>query len=94
MAGTLTWPIPPPKMTRRPEAVLREKIEKVLDEIRLVLQADGGDVELLNVTEDGIVQVRLQGACDTCSGSIMTLKQGVERWVMEQVPEVRKVIAL
>jgi Fe-S cluster biogenesis protein NfuA len=73
---------------------MRDKIEKVLEEIRPMLRADGGDIELINVSEDGVVQVHLQGLCDTCSSSIMTLRQGVARLVMEQVPEVRDVVTV
>ncbi len=76
------------------EGTVREKVEEVLREIRPLLQADGGDVELINVTEDGTVRVHLRGVCSTCPGSMMTLRQGVERLVKEQVPEVREVIAV
>jgi Fe-S cluster biogenesis protein NfuA len=73
---------------------MRVKIEKVLDEIRPMLQSDGGDIEFIRATEDGIVQVRLHGACGDCSNSMMTLKRGIERIVIEQVPEVREVVIL
>ena len=71
-----------------------DKVVTVLDEIRPMFQADGGDIELIQVTADGIVHIRFEGTCGTCSGSIMTLKQGVERLVMEQVPEVREVVVV
>ena len=70
-----------------------EKVVLVIDEIRSIIQSDGGDIELIDVSEDGIVQVHLHGACANCPGSMMTLKQGVEQMVREQVPEVREVIA-
>ena len=67
---------------------MMEKVKAVLDKIRPMLQADGGDVELINV-EDGVVKVRLQGACAGCPMSQMTLKQGIERLVKQEIPEVR-----
>jgi Fe-S cluster biogenesis protein NfuA len=78
----------------RKRFLMRERIEKVLDEIRAILKVDGIDIELIQITEDGVVQVHLRGACATCTDSIMTLKQGIERFVMEQIPEVRKVITV
>ena len=68
---------------------MREKVEKVIDQIRPSLQADGGDIELIDVTADGIVKVRLQGACRGCPGAAMTLKNGVERTLKLNVPEVK-----
>ncbi len=65
-----------------------------MDEIRVILQADGVGVQLIQVTDDGIVQVRLQNACATCTHTMMTLKRGIERLVMEQIPEVQKVIVV
>ena len=58
--------------------MLKERVKEVLDKIRPALQADGGDVELIDVTEDGTVKVRLKGACAGCPMSQMTLKQGIE----------------
>lgn len=75
------------------EKEMREKVEAALAKIRPTLQADGGDVELVDVT-DGVVKVRLTGACGTCPMSTMTLKAGVERIVKEEVPEVKEVQAL
>jgi Fe-S cluster biogenesis protein NfuA len=72
---------------------MKEKVEKALAKIRPMLQADGGDVELVDVT-DGIVKVRLQGACAGCPGAQMTLQAGVERQVKQAVPEVKKVVAV
>jgi len=69
---------------------MREKVEEVLKKIRPNLQADGGDVELVDVT-DGVVKVRLTGACGTCPMSTMTLKMGVERILKEQIPEIKRV---
>nr|WP_156920644.1 NifU family protein [Thermicanus aegyptius] len=70
---------------------VREKVEEVLDKLRPFIQSDGGDVELLDV-EDGIVKLRLLGACGSCPSSTITLKAGIERALMEKVPEVVEVI--
>lgn len=72
---------------------MREKVEAALDAIRPALQRDGGGVELVDVT-DGTVKVRLTGACGGCPMATMTLKQGVERVIKEQVPEVVEVVAV
>jgi len=69
---------------------MKEKVQKVIDKIRPALQADGGDVELVDV-ENGIVKVRLQGACAGCPMSQMTLKQGIERILKQEVPEIQAV---
>lgn len=71
---------------------MREKIEQAIKHIRPVLQADGGDIELLDVNEKGEVLVRMTGACAGCPMSQMTLTEGVERTIMEMVPEVKRVI--
>ncbi|MDD5635095.1 MAG: NifU family protein [Atribacterota bacterium] len=70
---------------------MREKIEKALEKIRPSLQADGGDVELVDVTDDGIVKVRLTGACRGCPMSQMTLKMGIEKALKDSIPEVKEV---
>jgi Fe-S cluster biogenesis protein NfuA len=70
---------------------MREQVEQALDKIRPALQRDGGDIELVEVEENGIVKVRLTGACGGCPMSQMTLKQGVERIVKQLVPEVKAV---
>lgn len=72
---------------------MREKVEAALAQIRPALQADGGDVELLDVN-DGTVKVKLTGHCAGCPMAAMTLKMGVERVVKERVPEVKEVIAI
>jgi Fe-S cluster biogenesis protein NfuA len=77
------------------ECVLRDKVVQVLDSIRGSLQADGGDVELVEVLEnEGIVKVKLVGACHGCPMAQMTLQMGIERMVRQQVPEVKRVIAV
>jgi Fe-S cluster biogenesis protein NfuA len=73
---------------------MREKVEVVLGKIRPALQADGGDIELVDVTDDGIVLVRLQGSCAGCPMSQMTLKNYVEEKIKEEVPEVKSVQAV
>ena len=70
---------------------MREEVQKVLDKIRVGLQRDGGDVELVDV-EDGVVKVRLQGACAGCPMSQMTLKMGIERALKQAIPEVKEVV--
>ncbi len=73
---------------------MRERIEEVIKKIRPYLQADGGDIELVSVDEEGHVEVRLKGACGSCPMAQMTLKQGVERAIREQIPEVKEVVAV
>jgi Fe-S cluster biogenesis protein NfuA len=72
---------------------VKEKVEATLAKIRPALQADGGDVELVGV-EDGVVRVSLRGACAGCPMSTMTLKQGIERILKEEIPEVKEVVAV
>ncbi len=70
---------------------MKERVQAAIEKIRPMLKADGGDVELIDVSEDGIVQVRLQGACAGCPMSQMTLKNGIERVIKQEVPEVTSV---
>ena len=72
---------------------MREKIEAVLSRVRPALQADGGDVELVDVS-DGVVKVKLTGACDGCAMATLTLRMGIERVLKEQIPEVKEVVAV
>jgi len=76
------------------ENVLFEKVEKALETIRPYLKADGGDVELVNVSTEGIVEVKLTGACVDCPMSQMTLRAGVERALIKEVPGIRRVEAV
>ena len=69
---------------------MKEKVQKAINKIRPMLQADGGDVELVEV-QDGVVKVRLQGACAGCPMSQMTLKNGIEKVLKEAIPEVKSV---
>lgn len=73
---------------------MREKVEAVLNKIRPALQADGGDIELVDVTKEGVVKVRLVGACVGCPMSTMTLSLGIERTLKERVPGVKRVEAV
>ena len=72
---------------------MKESVQAVINKIRPMLQADGGDVELVSVAE-GVVKVRLQGACKGCPMSQMTLKNGIEKYVKQEVPEVDRVEAV
>lgn len=72
---------------------MKGKVQKAIDRIRPNLQADGGDVQLIDVTDDGIVKVKLLGACHGCPMAQMTLKNGIERFLKKEIPEVREVIS-
>ena len=71
--------------------MLKEKVESTLEKIRPSLQADGGDVELVDINEDGVVKVKLQGACASCPMSTMTLKMGIEKILKQNIPEIERV---
>jgi Fe-S cluster biogenesis protein NfuA len=73
---------------------MKERVEAALKKVRPALQADGGDVELVEVNDDGVVSVRLTGACGSCPMSTMTLKMGVERAIRQEVPEIKKLVAV
>lgn len=70
---------------------MRDSVIKCIDEIRPILQADGGDLEFVDLSDDGVVKVRLRGACAHCSGALMTLKNGVEARLKAVVPGVLRV---
>ncbi len=73
----------------------KEKVQAVIEEIRPMLQADGGDIELVDVEpEDGVVKVRLKGACGGCPMAQMTLQMGVQRRLQKEIPEVKEVVAV
>ena len=74
--------------------VSKEQVQTVLDKVRPSLQADGGDCELVQVREDGVVEVRLQGACGSCPMATLTLKAGIERVLKEELPEIKEVISV
>jgi len=73
---------------------MKEKVQKAIDLIRPSLQADGGDVELVDVSVDGIVKVKLTGACHGCPMSQMTLKMGIEKIIKEKVPDIKEVVSV
>ena len=73
---------------------MRDKVEEILNKVRPALVRDGGNVELVEVEEDGTVKVKLVGACAGCPMSTMTLKNGIERILKQEIPEVKEVIAV
>lgn len=75
-------------------AEIKAKVQAALDELRPAIQMDGGDVELVDITEDGVVQVRLMGACGGCPMSMVTLQAGIERIIRRKVPEIAGVAAI
>jgi Fe-S cluster biogenesis protein NfuA len=70
---------------------MKDEVKKALDSIRPYLQADDGDIELVDVTEDGIVKIKLTGACNVCPLSVITLRAGIERSLLRQVPGIKRV---
>jgi len=77
-----------------PQAPLEQRVQEILDLIRPAIQSDGGDVELVDVSDDGTVRVRFLGACVGCPSSSMTLKVGIERQLRDHIPEVTRVLAV
>jgi Fe-S cluster biogenesis protein NfuA len=73
---------------------MEEKVKKAIEEIRPHLQADGGDIEFVEVTDDGVVKVRLLGACEGCPMREMTLTQGITQFIKKKVPEIKEVQAV
>ena len=73
---------------------MREEIEEIINEIRPRLRVDGGDIELVDVDDEGVVKVKLKGACAGCPMSQMTIKWGVERYLKQKIPEVKRVEAI
>jgi Fe-S cluster biogenesis protein NfuA len=72
---------------------MKEKVQKAMEQIRPALQADGGDVELIDVSDDGVVKVKLTGACHGCPMAQMTLKNGIEKHLKKVVPEITAVVS-
>ena len=72
---------------------MQEQVRGVIEKLRPVIQADGGDLELLGVSEDGVVSLRLKGSCTGCGSAAATLRNGIERWIRSKVPGVREVVA-
>jgi Fe-S cluster biogenesis protein NfuA len=73
---------------------LKEKVEKVLESIRPNLQADGGNIELVDVSKEGIVKIKLTGACNNCPMSAMTLQYGVTNTIKQAIPEIKEVLSI
>ncbi len=73
---------------------VKEKISKAIESIRPYLEADGGDVEIVEITKDLVVKVRLLGACNGCPFSVQTLKAGIEQVVRKEVPEIKELVAV
>lgn len=84
----------PSSLTSQATNQVRSRVEKVLNLIRPAVQSDGGDVELVDVTPEGVVRIRLHGACVGCPSSSMTLQMGIERNLKEHIPEVTAVQAV
>jgi Fe-S cluster biogenesis protein NfuA len=82
-------PITPPQTA----ASVKDRVESVINWLRPIIQSDGGDLELVDISPQGVVQVRFHGACVGCPSSAITLHQGIERHIREKVPEVTQVIA-
>lgn len=83
-----------PEATSQPDSSVRERVVAVINQLRPMIQGDGGDLEFVDVDENGIVQVRLHGACIGCPSAAMTLKFGVERNLKAHVPEVTEVVCV
>lgn len=86
--------MPPANETSAAQPTVRDRVQLVINWLRPVIQSDGGDVELVDVSAEGVVRVRFHGACIGCPSSTMTLREGIERNIREKVPEVRQVVAL
>jgi len=72
---------------------MRDQVHQVVEQLRPALQADGGDIELVDVTEDGVVTLRLQGSCSGCGSATETLRNGIDWWIRTKVPGVREIVA-
>jgi Fe-S cluster biogenesis protein NfuA len=81
-----------PSATDSQSPSIKERVQGVINLIRPAVQADGGDIELVNVLEDGTVQIRFHGACHGCPSSTMTLQHGIERNLREKIPEITAVV--
>ncbi len=72
----------------------KNRVQEVLDKVRPSLQADGGDCEIVNIREDNVIEVRLQGACGGCPMATLTLKAGIERVLKDEIPEIVEVVSV
>ncbi len=84
--------MPTATATQQPAPSMRDRVQGVINLIRPAVQADGGDIELVDVRDDGVVQIRFHGACHGCPSSTMTLQMGIERNLREKVPEITAVV--
>ena len=73
---------------------MQDQVRRVVEQLRPVIQADGGDIELMSVSEDGVVTLKLQGSCSGCGSAAETLRNGIERWIRNKVPGVREVASV
>lgn len=73
---------------------MRAEVERAIEEIRPILRADGGDIELVDVTEDGVVKIKLKGACAGCPFSMMTIRYSVERHLRSRAPQIKKIVVV
>ena len=73
---------------------MHEQVSQVIDQLRPVIQADGGDLELVGVSDEGVVTLKLKGSCTGCGSAAATLQSGIERWIRRKVPGVREVVAV
>ncbi|MGQ0628224.1 MAG: NifU family protein [Phycisphaerales bacterium] len=87
-------PTPPSASISPPGPAVRERVVKILNLIRPAVQSDGGDVELVGITSEGVVQIRLHGACVGCPSSQVTLQMGIEKNLKDHLPEIRGVQAV
>jgi len=72
---------------------MREEVEKVIQQLRPMVQSDGGDLELVNVSDEGVVTIKLHGACSGCASSTTTLRNGIERYLRYKLPTITEVVA-
>ena len=84
----------PPATSVPPAPSVTDRVQSVINWLRPIIQSDGGDLELVNVSADGVVQVRFHGACVGCPSSTVTLQKGIERSLREKVPEITQVLAV
>src|SRR3954469_2069062 len=80
--------------TAQPTATVEQRVQSVINWLRPIIQSDGGDLELVDVSADGVVRVKFHGACVGCPSSSNTLQQGIERNLREKVPEIHQVVAV
>ncbi len=86
--------VPPAATPPQSPASVKDRVQSVINWLRPIIQSDGGDLELVDVSSQGVVQVRFHGACVGCPSSTNTLQQGIERNIREKVPEVTQVVAI